>query len=86
VKTLSTAAVAVAFALASCGGADLGNSPDTRGMVLPEAEKALKKAGYAASVEDDALFGVIVPSHFTVCEQSEINSRMVKLEVAKHGC
>lgn len=72
--------------LVGCGGDDLGSSPDTRGMTLPDAERVLKKAGYSTTVEDDAVFGVLVPSHFTVCKQEELNSNLVKLEVAKHGC
>lgn len=76
----------VAGLIVGCGGDDLGGSPDTRGMVLPDAERTLKKAGYSTTVEDDAMFGVLIPSHFTVCSQEEVNSSLVKLEVAKHGC
>lgn len=79
-------ALLVTLVLAACGGDDLGNSPDTRGMALPDAERTLRAAGYETTTEDDAMFGVLIPSHFTVCHQEELNANMVKLEVAKHGC
>ncbi|GAA3682126.1 hypothetical protein FB459_2824 [Yimella lutea] len=56
-------------------------------MVLTDARSALKSAGVEASVHaKDAMFGVLVESNFVVCEQEPINERMVRLEVAKHGC
>jgi hypothetical protein len=84
-RQLGPALVAV-LGLAACGGPDLGDAPDTRGMVLPDAQKVLKEAGYEATVKSDGAFGVVVPSHFVVCDEERINAQFVRLEVAKHGC
>jgi hypothetical protein len=73
--------------IAGCGGEDLGNAPDVRGLALPEAKQRLERANYRTSVKaEDALFGVIVEENFTVCDQHEPNGRLVPLDVAKHGC
>lgn len=70
---------------AGCGAKPAG--PDVRGMSLPDAKAALKKAGVNASVHaTDAIFGVLVEDNFVVCDEDAINQHMVRLEVAKHGC
>jgi len=84
-KIIAIALVVAAVAFAGCGD-DLGNSPDTRGMALPQAKVALKRAGYSVTTTDDGVFGIMVPEHFIVCKQKEINANMVRLDVAKHGC
>jgi len=46
--------------------------PNVVGMRLPEAESTLSAAGYTTEPENtDTTFGIVVPSHYTVCEQSE---------------
>lgn len=79
----AAAVVAVAAMLAACGSEDLGSAPDVRGLQLPEAKRMLKNQGYRTTVEDDALFGVIIESHFTVCEQKSPQGKLVPLEVSK---
>src|SRR5215210_7459799 len=82
-KTIAIALIVATVAFAGCGD-DLGNSPDTRGMALPQAEVALKRAGYSTTTTDDGAFGIVIPEHFIVCSQNEVNSNMVRLDVAKH--
>jgi hypothetical protein len=70
-----------------CGGNDgndLGGAPDVRGLSLPDAKRKLERANYRASEKaEDALFGVIIESNFTVCDQHEPNGRLVPIDVAK---
>lgn len=82
-KVIVVAAVAVGLALGACGEEDLGGAPDVQGLPLDDAKTQLKKAGYTASETSDALFGVIIDSNFTVCEQSSPNGKLVPLEVSK---
>lgn len=82
-KLLAGLIVALALGLSACGSEDLGAAPDVRGLALPEAEALLKKAGFETTVTDDALFGVIVESHFTVCEQHSPEGQLVPIEVSK---
>ncbi len=73
-----------AAGLIACGSSeDLGGAPDVRGLTLPAAEEKLEQAGYSASVKNDALFGVIVPSHFTVCSEHSPKGKLVPLDVSK---
>lgn len=81
-KLALTVGAIAAAALAGCGGG-LGDAPDVRGLSLPEARHQLKAAGYSASVTDDAMFGVIIPSHFTVCDESGPKGNLVPLKVSK---
>lgn len=61
--------------------------PDVVGLRLPEAKSALKAAGYTARAENtDTLFGIVVPSHYTVCEQSEPVGNVVHVLAQKYGC
>lgn len=81
------AAVGLSLPFAACGDKPDPAGPDVRGMTLPKAKATLKKAGVTASVHaQDALFGVLIPSNFVVCDEAAINGHMVRLEVAKHGC
>jgi hypothetical protein len=66
-----------------CGGEDLGDAPDVRGISLPDAKRQLKREGYSASVTSDGLFGVIVEENWTVCEQKSPKARLVPIEVSK---
>jgi hypothetical protein len=74
----------VALGLNACGskGADPAG-PDVVGMTLPDAKTKLHKVGVQTTVHTDAMFGVLIPSHFIVCEEVPVNKRMVRLEVEK---
>lgn len=82
-KRAQGAAILAALVFAGCGGDDLGSAPDVRGLALPEAKRMLKRADFGTSVSDDAMFGVIIESHFTVCDQHSPEGRLVPLEVSK---
>lgn len=61
--------------------------PDVVGMRLPEAESTLSAAGYTTEPENtDTTFGILVPSHYTVCEQSEPHGSVVNVLAQKYGC
>jgi len=80
--------IAIAFAvtglgLVACGEEDLAGAPDVRGLPLPEAKTQLESAGYAAAVSDDATFGVIIESHFTVCDEHSPKGSLVPIDVSK---
>lgn len=78
------AATAAATLIASgCGDADLNGAPDVEGLTLDTAKEQLRNAGYSADVSDDALFGVIIESHFTVCSEGSPVGKVVPLEVSK---
>ena len=80
------AIVIATLALAGCGGG-IGDAPDVRGINLVDANERLKADGYVSTiVEDDAAFGVIVESSFTVCDQEAPKGKTVPLKVAKRGC
>jgi beta-lactam-binding protein with PASTA domain len=74
---------AAALGVAACGQEDLKGAPNVKGLALPEAKQQLKRAGFESSVKSDALFGVIVEEHFTVCEEHSPNGKLVPLEVSK---
>ena len=77
------AAIAAATSLLACGGADLHGAPNVKGLALPDAEQQLRQAGYTASVKTDALFGVIIPGHFSVCGEGSPNGKLVPITVNK---
>jgi hypothetical protein len=61
--------------------------PDVVGMRLPEAQSTLKAAGYRVQAENtDTAFGIVVPSHYTVCEQSGPHGEVVSVLAQKYGC
>jgi PASTA domain len=61
--------------------------PDVVGMRLPEAESTLSAAGYTTEPENtDTTFGIVVSSHYTVCEQSEPHGSVVNVLAQKYGC
>jgi hypothetical protein len=57
-------------------------APNVKGLALPEAKAQLEKAGSAASVKSDAMFGVVIEEKFTVCEEHSPNGKLVPLEVS----
>jgi hypothetical protein len=75
--------VAVVVLLTGCGSADLHGAPNVKGLALPDARAELKRAGYEASVKTDALFGVIIEEHFTVCDENSPNGRLVPITANK---
>jgi beta-lactam-binding protein with PASTA domain len=84
-RQIITATLTVAVFAAGCGG--IGDAPDVRGINLADARERLKAENYEATiVEDDVVFGVVLDTSFTVCEQEAPKGRVVPLKVAKHGC
>lgn len=78
------ALAALALIVAGCGGTeDLKGAPNVKGLALPSAETVLHKHGYSASVSDDALFGVVIKSHFTVCSEHTPDGHLVPIDVSK---
>lgn len=64
-----------------------GEVPDVVGLRLPQAEAALSAAGYRTEAENtDTVLGIVVPSHYTVCEQAEPQGSVVTVLAQKYGC
>lgn len=57
-----------AGAMIACGGEE-GPAPNVVGERLDRAQTAVQDAGLDYEVEEDTLFGVVVESNFTVCDQ-----------------
>jgi ATPase subunit of ABC transporter with duplicated ATPase domains len=61
--------------------------PNVVGMRLPEAKSTLSAAGYSTQAENtDTAFGIVVPSHYTICEQGEPHGNVVTVLAQKYGC
>jgi len=61
--------------------------PSVVGMRLPEARSTLSAAGYRTQAENtDTTFGIVIPSHYTVCTQSEPHGDIVTVLAQKYGC
>lgn len=61
--------------------------PNVVGLPLPAGEHLLKEAGYKAAVSNtDTSFGIVIPSHFTICEQSDPRGNLVPILAQKYGC
>jgi hypothetical protein len=61
--------------------------PDVVGLRLPQARSTLSAAGYTTRAENtDTTFGIVVPSHYTVCEQSDPQGTVVTVLAQKYGC
>ena len=61
--------------------------PDVIGMRLPEAESALRAAGYRTQAENtDTTFGIVIRSNYTICTQSEPHGDVVTVLAQKYGC
>ncbi len=78
------ASVLVALAVASCGKEDLHGAPNVKGLTLDVARAKLKAAGWGVSVKDDAVFGALIESHFTVCKEHSPNGKLVPIDVSKN--
>ena len=87
--TAATIFAVLAMSLAGCSHDQKKKpvGPDVRGLSLPDAESALKKAkiGFTEHATD-ATFGIVVKDNFVVCTESYVGPHMVRLNVAKHGC
>lgn len=61
--------------------------PNVIGMRLPEAESALRAAGFRTQAENtDTAFGIVIRSHYTICSQSEPHGNVVTVLAQKYGC
>lgn len=62
-------------------------APNVVGLSLDAAEKILDQAGYeTAASNTDTAFGIVVTSHFKVCEQDEARGAVVPVLAQKYGC
>jgi alpha-acetolactate decarboxylase len=61
--------------------------PDVIGMRLPEAESALRAAGFRIQAENtDTTFGIVIRSRYTICTESEPHGGVVTVLAQKYGC
>jgi hypothetical protein len=75
--------MALFFVLVGCGSTNLDGAPNVNGLSLPSAEEQLEAHGYKASVTTEALFGVIIKSHYTVCSEGTPDGKLVPIKVEK---
>jgi hypothetical protein len=62
-------------------------APNVIGLPLDVAEELLEEAGYrAAATNTDTTFGIMVPSHYTVCTQGNPRGSLVPMLAQKYGC
>ena len=67
--TVVAAAFAAAALLGGCAGAEARAVPDVTGYRLDVAKDDLEASGLAVRVLGGGLLGVVVASHWVVCEQ-----------------
>lgn len=61
--------------------------PNVVGLPLPAGQQALKAAGYTPAVKNtDTAFGILVPSHFTICTEGKPRGKLVPILAQKYGC
>jgi Excalibur calcium-binding domain len=61
--------------------------PNVVGLKLPVASERLRAAGWIPRpFNTDTLFGIVVPSHYTVCHQYRPIGKKVRLLAQKYGC
>jgi hypothetical protein len=61
--------------------------PNVVGMKLPAAEATLRTHGYKPRpFNTDTLLGIVVKSHYTVCQQWPPVGDKVKILAQKYGC
>lgn len=61
--------------------------PNVVGMKLPEAEAELSSAGFRTVAENtDTAFGIVVKSHYTICEETPLSGDAVRVLAQKYGC
>ena len=66
---LVISALALAFALAGCGGHAAKTVPQVKSQRLDVAKETLDNAGLGYEVIGGGVFGVVVDSHWRVCQQ-----------------
>jgi beta-lactam-binding protein with PASTA domain len=71
-------AVVLLFAVAGCGGRAARNVPDVTGERLDVAQEELDDTGIGSEVIGGGAFGVVVRSHWRVCEQHPRPGRVAK--------
>jgi beta-lactam-binding protein with PASTA domain len=71
-------AVVLLFAVAGCGGRDARSAPDVTGERLDVAQEELDDVGLGSEVIGGGTFGVVVRSHWRVCEQHPGPGRVAK--------
>ncbi len=61
--------------------------PNVLGLPLPAAKQMLEQAGYKTVAKNtDTTFGIIVPSHYTICNQGKPRGNIVVVLAQKYGC
>jgi hypothetical protein len=61
--------------------------PNVVGLNLVVAEDRLRSDGWAPRpFNTDTLFGIVIPSHYTVCHQYRPIGQKVRLLAQKYGC
>lgn len=64
-----------------------GGPPNVVGLNLVVAEEHLRSAGWIPKpFNTDTLFGIVVPSHYTVCHEYRPIGKRVRLLAQKYGC
>jgi hypothetical protein len=64
-----------------------GGPPNVVGLNLVVAEERLRSAGWIPRpFNTDTLFGIVVPSHYTVCHEYRPIGHKVRLLAQKYGC
>ena len=90
-------ALAAALAVAVAGGSfasaapqpqlEKAGPPNVVGLNLVVAESRLRADGWVPKpFNTDTLFGIVVPSHYTVCHEYQPIGRKVRLLAQKYGC
>jgi hypothetical protein len=87
-KSARQAAAKVATAEAQVEDEETSSEPpDVIGMRLPAAEAELSAAGFRTLAENtDTTFGIMVPSHYTVCTETPLGGDTVEVLAQKYGC
>jgi uncharacterized lipoprotein YajG len=71
----------------SSSGSPSGSPPDVVGEKLPQAKADLLAAGYHVKTRNtDTTFGIIVPTHYTICTESDPQGDTVTVLAQKYGC
>jgi hypothetical protein len=61
--------------------------PNVVGLLLPVAGERLRAAGWTpVPFNTDTLFGIVVPSHYTVCREYAPIGKRVRILAQKYGC
>jgi hypothetical protein len=71
----------------SSSGGPSGSPPDVVGEKLPEAKAKLLAAGYQVKTRNtDTTFGIVIPTHYTICTESDPQGNTVTVLAQKYGC